>query len=245
MNRQKWLLLLVAVALMIGTAGILNRLRTNQKLGVPGIKTTRVPGQVVMNIDLPERVLDFTSERVPEDKTTSDTLPKDTSYVQRRYTAADGVWASLSVILMGKDRTSIHKPEFCLSGQGWHIDEKTEVKIPVEGKQPYELSVAKWVMSKTVQMPDGRPQQLRGLYLFWFVADQEETITHWQRVWWLARDLLRTGVLQRWAYVSCFTVCIPGQEEAVFERVKRLIAASVPEFQLPPKSAEVAAMAKP
>ena len=77
------------------------------------------------------------------------------------------------------------------------------------------------------------------------IEDQEETINHWQRLWWLARDLLRTGVLQRWAYVSCFTVCIPGQEEAVFERVKRLIAASVPEFQLPPKSAEVAAMAKP
>jgi len=41
--------------------------------------------------------------------------------------------------------------------------------------------------------------------------------------------------LQRWAYISCFAVCLPGQEEATFERLKKFIAASVPEFQLTPK----------
>jgi hypothetical protein len=53
-------------------------------------------------------------------------------------------------------------------------------------------------------------------------------------MWWLARDLLRTGVLQRWAYVSYFSFCAPGQEDAAFERMSKLIAASVPEYQLPP-----------
>jgi hypothetical protein len=47
--------------------------------------------------------------------------------------------------------------------------------------------------------------------------------------------LLTTGVLQRWAYISYFAVCEPGQEDAAFERVKKLIVASVPEFQLAPK----------
>jgi hypothetical protein len=41
--------------------------------------------------------------------------------------------------------------------------------------------------------------------------------------------------LQRWAYVSYFAVYEPGQEDAAFERVKKLIMASVPEFQLAPK----------
>ena len=53
-------------------------------------------------------------------------------------------------------------------------------------------------------------------------------------VWWLTRDLLTRGVLQRWAYISYFAVCVPGQEDATFDRMKSLIAASVPEFQLPP-----------
>jgi hypothetical protein len=66
------------------------------------------------------------------------------------------------------------------------------------------------------------------------VADREQTTDNFQRMWWLARDLLRTGVLQRWAYVSYFSVCAPGQEDAAFERMNKLIAASVPEFQAPP-----------
>jgi hypothetical protein len=45
---------------------------------------------------------------------------------------------------------------------------------------------------------------------------------------------LTSGELQRWAYVSFFTVCRPGQEDATFARIKPLITAAVPEFQLPP-----------
>jgi len=45
-------------------------------------------------------------------------------------------------------------------------------------------------------------------------------------------------VLQRWAYVSYFTACLPGQEDATFARMKALITASVPEIQLPPDTAK-------
>jgi hypothetical protein len=49
---------------------------------------------------------------------------------------------------------------------------------------------------------------------------------------------IRTGELQRWAYVSWFTVCEPGKEDATFARIKPLIAAAVTKFQLPPDSAK-------
>ena len=45
-------------------------------------------------------------------------------------------------------------------------------------------------------------------------------------------DLVRTGTLQRWAYVGCFATCLPGAEEPTFQRMKKFIAAAVPEFQL-------------
>ena len=96
------------------------------------------------------------------------------------------------------------------------------------------MQVAKWTITNFIQNTDGQKQEVRGLYVFWFVAKNEETDSHWQRIWWLTRDLLTTGVLQRWAYVSYFAVCQPGQEDATFDRMKKLIAASVPEFQLPP-----------
>jgi uncharacterized protein DUF3485 len=240
MNRQKCFFLITVVALIAGTAGLLNWFKAHQKLGVPGIKATPIPGNVTMNFDLPERVPDFTSERVPEDKVVLDMLPKDTSYAQRRYTAADGFWANANIVLMGTDRTSIHKPEYCLPGGGWRIDEKTEVGIPIEGPRPYSLAVAKWTLTRT---GTGQNEGIRGLYVFWFVADNEETTSHWQRMWWLCRDLVRTGALQRWAYVSYFTACAPGQENAAFERMKKLITASVPEFQLPPRPAGAAVAA--
>jgi hypothetical protein len=53
-------------------------------------------------------------------------------------------------------------------------------------------------------------------------------------MWWMARDLIKTGILQRWAYVSYCAFCLPGQEDATFERMKAFIAASAPEFQLTP-----------
>jgi hypothetical protein len=55
---------------------------------------------------------------------------------------------------------------------------------------------------------------------------------------------LLKGILQRWAYISYFAPCLPGQEEATFDRMKKLIAASVPEYQLPPKSANITSPSK-
>ncbi len=233
-KNQKWIILAVALILIAGTAGALTWLRTHQKLGRPGLKTEAIPGGVMMKINLPERVLDFTSTNVPEPKVVLDFLPPDTSYAERLYTAPDGFRVQNTIILMGTDRTSIHKPDYCLPGQGWGIKDRSLVSIPVTGTQNYQLPVAKWILSNAFQTPDGQKQEVGGIYVFWLVADGEETPDNYQRMWWLARDLVRTGVLQRWAYVSYFAVCAPGQEEATFERMKNLIALAVPEYQFPP-----------
>jgi len=174
-----------------------------------------------------------------------DYLPKDTSYAQRHYTAPDGFSVNANIILMGMDRSSIHKPEICLPGQGWRIDDQATALLDIRWDPPCPMQVGKWRLSNTVQLKDGQKRMVRGLYVFWFVADQEQTVSHWERSWWLARDLLRTGVLQRWAYVSYFTLCEPGQEEAAFERVGKLVAESVPCFQPRPLSAPAALAAKP
>ena len=49
-------------------------------------------------------------------------------------------------------------------------------------------------------------------------------------MWWMARELLTTGTLQRWAYVSVLGLCLPGQEEETYERIREFIAESAPEY---------------
>src|ERR1035438_9535973 len=234
MKSQKWLIFCIAFGLMAGTAGALSWSRAHQRLGQPGILATPIPGSVMMKIDLPEHVLDFTSTNVPEPEIVLGYLPPDSSYAERLYTAPGGPQVTATTVLMGGDRTSIHKPDYCLPGQGWTIRDKSVVNIPVAGAQNYELPVARWVISNSYATPDGQKQEVSGLYVFWFVANGEQTPDNFERMWWLGRDLLRTGVLQRWAYVSYFAACAPGQEDATFERMKNLIAHSVPEYQKPP-----------
>jgi hypothetical protein len=236
MRKQQWVIFFVAFALMAGTAASLSWLKNRQKLGQPGLKATPISGSVAMNIDLPEHVLDFTSTNVPESEVELNYFPRDTSYARRFYHAPDGFGISSVVILMGTDRTSIHRPEYCLVGQGWRIDEKKEVKIPIAGAPAYELPVMKWTLSSIYQAPDGQKIQVRGLFVFWFVADNEQTTSSIWLQGRIVRDLLLSGVLQRWAYVSYFAVCAPGEEDATFERLKKLIGAAVPEFQVAPKS---------
>jgi hypothetical protein len=237
MNKQKWIVLIAALGLMGGGAGLLANLRANQKLGQPAVKASPIPGSVRLQVDLPERVLDYASKAVEVDKTTIGWLPGDTSFGQRLYRAPDGFEASVNVVLMGSDRTSLHKTEFCLEGQGWRIDRgaSCETKVHLDRPYPYDLPVMKFIASREVT-DQGRTFTAQGVYLVWFVADGDEyTARHWQRMWWMARDLLLTGVLQRWASISYFTICMPGQEDAAFERLKTFLRASAPEFQLVPR----------
>ena len=244
MNKQKWLYLAITLALLAATTAALNWLQTHQRLGVPGIRATPIPGSLAMDIALPTNILDYTSESIPEASVAVNMLPKDTSFVERRYRAPDGFWVINSVVLMGKDRTSIHKPEYCLPGQGWHINERSTESIPITDAHPYDLPVAKFLLSNTVQAEGGQKMDIRGIYLFWFVADNEQTTSHWRRILWLAKDLMTTGVLQRWAYVSYFAICPPGQEQATVERMKKIIAASVPQFQPAPQNSGTAVAAR-
>jgi Protein of unknown function (DUF3485) len=235
MNTQKPVLFLSALLLMGGGAGLLGYMHGHQRLGRPAIETRPIPGTNRLEILLPQRVLDYQAKPIPVDDVTMAYLPKDTSITERRYTAPDGFSVQVNVVLMGADRTSLHKPQFCLAGIGWNIEGSvsSEERIHIGGTHPYDLPVMKLIARKTLDI-QGRHLDARGVYVYWFVADGERTAEHWQRMWWMARDLIRTGVLQRWAYISFFSICPPGQEEATYQRMTKLIAAAAPKFEQGP-----------
>jgi hypothetical protein len=186
---------------------------------------------------LPENLPGYQFKLEPQAQVVLDRLPKDTSFGQAVYTAEDGFRAQLNVVLMGSDRSSIHKPEICLTSQGFVIDPNATRVEPVhlEKPVPYDLPVMHMVATLNTVDKEGKPLTVRGVYVYWFVDADRFTARHNERMLWMARDILLTGVLERWAYISYFSYGLPGQEDALFERTKKLIALTAPEFQLVPK----------
>jgi hypothetical protein len=241
MNRQSWIIFSVTAAFIAGTGLLLHSFSSRQTLGKPGIRVAAKPvfdpkGGVVgtNSIDLPEQVLDYTSQALPVEFVVLDWLPKDTTYGQRLYKAADGFQTAINAVLMGTDRTSIHKPDYCLAGQGWQIDPTASevTTIRINEPRPYDLPITKLITTREVRTEAGHNATIRGVYLYWLVADARLEPYHNRIMNSIITHMLRTGELQRWAYVTCFAACLPGQEEATFNRLKDFLAAAVPRFQL-------------
>lgn len=230
---------LVSVWLAVGVTGMfIDKLRSNQRMGRPGLKVVDVPSRDVKgnpvgtnSVYLPEKVLSFDSRPMPVAQMVLDLLPKDTTYGQRLYQSADGMYVSTSVVLMGSDRSSIHKPQICLVAQGWKINRSQMTQLVIDRPRRYELPVMRLDLSKELQQADGSKVRVSGIYLYWFVSQDQLTADHLDRQWWMARDLLTQGLLQRWAYVTYFAECPPGLEQVTFERLKNLVSESVPLFQ--------------
>jgi hypothetical protein len=71
-----------------------------------------------------------------------------------------------------------------------------------------------------------------GVYVYWYVSKDKITAQQLGRLWSTTWQALTTGTRERWAYISYFTPCLPGGEQAAFERLETVIQDSVPEFQL-------------
>lgn len=237
MNRQKTLILVVFLVLTAATAAVIKHAGANRALGEPGVRTQPLAGSRNLQVLLPTHLPGYDILLTTQAQVVVDALPADTSFGSALFNGRDGFKSAVNVVLMGTDRSSIHKPQVCLTGQGWAIEDaasKVEL-LPMTRPFAYQLPVMHLVATlKTVI--DGQPRVVRGVYVYWFVDGNKYTAEHWQRMWWMARDILATGVLDRFAYISYFSVCEPGQEAATFERMKQLMVDSVPEFQLVPRA---------
>lgn len=223
--------LVSALLLMAAAGGAIYKLQARQTLGRPGVLAEPQPGSSRWRIPLPERVAGMNSEEVPPVKEELEGLPPDTSIGKRLYAAADGSPLLLQVVLMGRDRTSIHQPQYCLTGQGWLIEKTEEVRLPVARPRPHEIPALKLTASRMMPTTDGRRVPVRAVYVYWFVADGALTAHRSERLRWMARELLQTGTLQRWAYVACLAQCLPGEEDQTFARLKEFVAEAAPAFQ--------------
>jgi exosortase len=159
-------------------------------------------------------------------------LPPDTGFSRKTYVslADSSKQALLSIVLSGRDRTSIHRPELCLVGQGWTILGSSVRSFGYPGRaSPFPATVLR--IENTV-VANGVRMKVPGLAAYYFVGGDFIVATHWER---LARDAWNRvvhGRADRWAYVLVLTYSADG-DEAALHRIQFILDSTLPAFQPP------------
>lgn len=133
-------------------------------------------------------------------------LPKDTEFIKSAFTNEAGNRMFTSIVLSGQDRSSIHRPQRCLKGQGNSIVDERFIDVPMEGRKSLQVAVIE--IERMRNTADGH-QQYHGYYAYWFVGQDRETASHYSRMFWLGWDRVVRSVSHRWAYIA-----VQGEREA-------------------------------
>jgi hypothetical protein len=131
-------------------------------------------------------------------------LPADTEFVKKQYLSASPSPVNCEIVLTGAERSSIHRAEACLLGQGWTLLSAEEVNVPVATGRAQRIKLLR--LSK---VRDG--QQHFGYFLYWYVGADRSTDDTFSRIFLTSWDQLARGVNHRWAYVTVNSELAPSQ----------------------------------
>jgi hypothetical protein len=199
------------------------------------------PGVVLVNGQpfLPVKAADWTGgELGGMTEVERKLLPSDTEGARRVYTDKSGNEVYCSLVLAGREVTSIHRPELCLPGQGWNIQGEHTESIPTAAALGGELKVMRMNAMQSVKLSDGRTFQSRAVFIYWFVGKDRVTPYHWQRILWTTKDRVLHSVNHRWAYFLIEAVVSRGQAESTLGKsedesmqvIKRFVQDIYPEL---------------
>ena len=169
-----------------------------------------------------------------------DILPADTGFARKNYVAvADpSQQVFLSVVLSGRDRSSIHRPELCLVGQGWSIAGSMQYAFTFPAGLGATASAGGRSFPVTVLRVRREVPTARGvkvvpqLVAYWFVGGDTVVATHLQRLGRDAWNRVAHARADRWAYVLMQTDATAG-EAAALAKMQAVLNETLPGFQLP------------
>lgn len=133
-------------------------------------------------------------------------LPPDTILVKNLYLDPEGRRLISSIVLSGRERSSIHRPQLCLTGQGSEIVSSHVIQVPLPGRKPLDVMVLDLIRRRAV----GKDVfEQYSYYAYWFSGKDRETASHVKRMLWMGTDRIFRNVAHRWAYIS-----VSGDREA-------------------------------
>jgi hypothetical protein len=132
-------------------------------------------------------------------------------------------------VLSGRDRTSIHRPELCLVGQGWTINASSSHRFSYPGRPAagIEATVLR-VRRQRAGARAGLP--VPELVVYWFVGSDRTVPSQGARMALDAWNRLVHGRADRWAYVLLQTPADDG-EQAGLARIQSVLDSALPSFQ--------------
>ncbi len=208
----------------LGTVGLIERLELlgrSAQAGVPLATDGLNP------LELPKYIgTDWLGRDAEVTTVERDMLPEDTGYSRRMYVSLDDQREQVfvSVVLSGQDRSSIHRPELCLVGQGWSIAGQMPIEIG-EGIPATLLDLRREAVT-----PTGQRVQVTSLFAYWFVGRDRLVRSTWKRMAYTALNRLKLRP-DRWAYVVVQTAVLPGEsEEQTLARMQSVVSPLAPQL---------------
>jgi len=228
-DKRVWAATAVVVALAGGEIIFLRHLAHLPARGQVGVM---VSAEGRDPVELPAFIgTDWIGRRAEVSPVERQVLPQDTGYSRKDYVLLHDPRRSvfLSIVLSGRDRSSIHRPEICLVGQGWTIAEVARHRFKPPRRSAADFEVTLLRVRREVQTPRGKavvPQ----LVAYWFVGGDCIVATHWQRMLRDAWNRVVHARSDRWAYVLMQTDASDG-EPAALARMQSILDATLPAFQ--------------
>ena len=154
-----------------------------------------------IRLDLPEFIGNWkgTEGEITEKERVGLGEKSGTEFARKTYRNLDGYEILVSIVLSGHDMsTSIHRPERCLTAQGWAIQESEPVSITLARGGVFPVTKLRNTRIVTI---DGNSAARELQTFYWFVSSDQITAGHWSRWAIDNRDRLFKGKNQRWAFI--------------------------------------------
>ena len=219
-----------AAALVALAARHLDAAQTSPQVGVRMAADGRNPADLPMFLGA-----DWIGQDVPVSAVERDLLPPDTGFSRENYVSVRDPRQQVfvSIVLSGRDRTSIHRPELCLVGQGWTIQGRFSHRFKGPGGPNSSIAATVLRVQREVVLPRRGRTTVPSLVAYWFVGHDRTVATHWERMLWGAWDRLRHWQGHRWAYVLVQTNALDS-EVAALARLQTVLDRTLPALQPPP-----------
>lgn len=230
-ERRPALVATTIVALAVGEMFFLHHLATLPPRGTTGV-TLAADG--INPVELPAYLgVEWTGRPVAVTPVEREILPPDTGFSRKIFFnhRDPSKQVLVSIVLSGRDRTSIHRPELCLVGQGWTIAGRSEHRFEFPAQA--EAVIPATLLQVRREMPGANgaavvPQ----LTAYWFVSGDAVVASHWRMLWHDAWNRVAHARSDRWAYVLLQTDAADGETAAVV-RMQAVLNDVLPAFERP------------
>ena len=152
----------------------------------------------------------FTSEPVTISKAERTVLPSDTEILKRRYEGVNGDWFQVSVVIGGRSKGSVHRPELCLPAQGFQMSSPRTV----------DVGGIEW---RFVTLAHRGASAMGFAYTF-FNQDGYRTCSHLRRIFRDVWDRSIRGRIDRWVMVTVHSsVSDEARQSAFLGKLKEVL----------------------